>query len=344
MVINCKKVGLAKFQVETQINLETWRIYDRRATCRPAAASVSVVKTSTKFRKMTKKQISDKIRMEIVHLHSIGKAACTIARQFNVSVSTVYRIAERYKKEGNSDHKPRPKNGQKVTPSMEQIIVRTALAYPEETRQKVRDLSCLPLSRVTVANVLKKRGIERRAKARKPQISKNNREKRLTFAKQHLEKTPSEWTHFAFSDESKIVVPRGTHVLRRKGQRLCQKNIIPTKQYEEAEMVWACFTRRKLGPIVFCKDYKTKGNRGINGSDYAEILRKVGLPFLRTMRGSGPVTFQQDNAPIHKIQKVQFQFCNFSGFCFFSILNCRSRTSSGRAASKRWTGRPNRLT
>jgi transposase len=335
MVIYCKKVGLAKFGWKIRIDLGVWCIYGKRVACRPAAAAMSAVRTSTNFEKMRKTQLSNKVRMELVHLRSIGKEYCTLARQFNVSARTIRRIEERYRKEGNADKRPQPKNAQKVTPSMEQIIVRTALANPEETRESVRQLSCLPLSRNTVRTVLKKRGIERRVKARKPEISDENRKKRLLFAEEHLNKTPSEWSNFVFSDESKVVVPRTKHVLRRKGDRLCLKNIIPTKQYEEAAMVWSCFHRHKLGPIAFCNDYKTQGKRGLNGSDYAELLREVGVPFLRSMPCRRDVFFQQDNAPIHKVQKVQFQFFNFSGFCFFNILLCRSQISSEPIGSKR---------
>ena len=293
---------------------------------------------------MIKKQLSDRDRIEIVLLRKTGKKVCTLARQFKVHRTTVVRIVQRYDKEGNSDRKPRRNYAQKVNLSMEQMIVRTALANPEEPMHKIRDLSCLPLCRMTVANVLKKNGIEMRTKAKKPLISPSNQIKRLNFALEHLNKTHFEWAKIVFSDESKIVVPRSKHVLRRKGERMLLKHITPTKQYEESEMVWGCFHRRKLGPLVFCNDFKKRGQRGMNGADHADMLGEVAIPYFESIGGRRGITFQQDNAPIHKVKKVKVQFSNFSGFGFFSILVRRSLTSSMRTASKLWIGLHNRLT
>ena len=62
-------------------------------------------------------------------------------------------------------------------------------------------------------------------------------------------------------------------------------------------MVWSCFSRKGLGPLVVVKGKMDRW-------DYIDILEKNLLPCIhQNYKGKGYV-FQQDNAPIHTAKDV----------------------------------------
>ena len=65
-------------------------------------------------------------------------------------------------------------------------------------------------------------------------------------------------------------------------------------------MVWGCFIKNKLGPLV-----KLKGRMTAN--KYIEVLENYLLPFINDLENKNNCIFQNDNAPIHtaKITKKQ---------------------------------------
>jgi len=65
-------------------------------------------------------------------------------------------------------------------------------------------------------------------------------------------------------------------------------------------MVWGCFTRRKMGPLVLVEGK-------LNASNYNNLLAANLLPFINELSredhhndGDGVFIFQEDNAPCHK--------------------------------------------
>ena len=57
-------------------------------------------------------------------------------------------------------------------------------------------------------------------------------------------------------------------------------------------MVWACFTKNKLGPII-----RLEGR--ITAKIYIELLENYLLPFINNLENKNNYIFQEDNAPIH---------------------------------------------
>ena len=71
------------------------------------------------------------------------------------------------------------------------------------------------------------------------------------------------------------------------------KCLIPTfKSGQEIVLVWACFTKNKLGPIV-----RLEGR--ITAKVYIELLENYLLPFINNLENKNNYIFQEDNAPIH---------------------------------------------
>ena len=63
-------------------------------------------------------------------------------------------------------------------------------------------------------------------------------------------------------------------------------------------MVWGCFTKNKIGPLVQVSDK-------IMGSVYIEVLENNLLPFINELDTNLEYNFQDDNAPVHHAKIVK---------------------------------------
>ena len=63
-------------------------------------------------------------------------------------------------------------------------------------------------------------------------------------------------------------------------------------------MVWGCFTKNNLGPLV-----KLEGR--ITATVYVDVLENYLLPFIDSLNNQENYIFQEDNAPIHTARVVR---------------------------------------
>ena len=102
------------------------------------------------------------------------------------------------------------------------------------------------------------------------------------------------------SDESRYVLSgskRRKYVWRRPEQKMDIECLIPTfKRSQKSVMVWGCFTRFGLGPLV-----RLKGR--LAAKDYIKVLEDNLLPFIASLHRKKRFIFQEDNAPIHTAKK-----------------------------------------
>ena len=69
--------------------------------------------------------------------------------------------------------------------------------------------------------------------------------------------------------------------------------LIPTfKSGQESVMIWGCFTKNELGPLV-----RLEGR--VTANIYIEMLENYLIPFINDLENKDDYTFQEDNAPIH---------------------------------------------
>ena len=151
-------------------------------------------------------------------------------------------------------------------------------------------------SPITIKQYLHKNNIYGRVGAKKPFVNAANKMKRLKWAKQKV-KWINEWENIIWSDESKFEVFGGDgkrYVWRTPQEKYNPKCLIPTfKSGQESVMIWGCFVKNKLGPLV-----KLEGK--ITANVYVkEILEKHLLPFINNLEDKENYIFQEDNAPIH---------------------------------------------
>ena len=132
---------------------------------------------------------------------------------------------------------------------------------------------------------------------RKPLVTKRNQIKRLNWAKER-QAWRNEWDNIIWSDESKFELFRSDGrrwVWRRPHERYDVNCLIPTmKSGRDEVMVWGCFTRHGLGPLV-----RLDGR--ITAKDYIFVLSHHLLPYyyINTLENKENAIFQEDNAPIH---------------------------------------------
>ena len=82
--------------------------------------------------------------------------------------------------------------------------------------------------------------------------------------------TVQDWKRVIWSDESSIwigVNPRRQWVICPPEERLNRKYVKKTfKSAQVKVMVWACFTSKRLGPMIICDE------GGIGANEYKDIL------------------------------------------------------------------------
>jgi len=136
------------------------------------------------------------------------------------------------------------------------LRTRTALDIREElnaTRKK-------PVSVTTVQCRLRNNGLKVCVVARKPLLRKQNKVKRLQWAKTHKNWSTNQWEKVLFTDESKFEIfggKRRQYVRRQVGERMKEQCVVPT--------AWRCFG---YGLGVFCwrKSWRSHKNRRDYGS------------------------------------------------------------------------------
>ena len=88
-------------------------------------------------------------------------------------------------------------------------------------------------------------------------------------------------------------------VWRRPHEKYDIDCLIPTvKSGQQGVMVWGCFTKYNLSPLV-----RLDGK--ITGAVYIDILKDYLLPFLDDLDDWENYLFQEDNVPIHTARIVK---------------------------------------
>lgn len=160
------------------------------------------------------------------------------------------------------------------------------------------DIKCaldLDVSEKTISVHLKKMGLPTRIAKKKIILSDTNRQKRLLFCRDMLEKDDAFIASIWFSDETIVKSrPNGEMVFFRSAEG--------SEWYEPSNagggnsvMFWGVVSLAAYGPLVEVKGKNT-------AETYIGTLNDYLLPEINA--ANGLVTFQQDNATIHKTPAV----------------------------------------
>ncbi|GET59659.1 IS630 family transposase [Rhizophagus irregularis DAOM 181602=DAOM 197198] len=148
----------------------------------------------------------------------------------------------------------------------------------QELHENFVDSTSTHVCKKTLLNYLHEQGFYSRVGVRKPLVTETNRIKRLNWAKER-KLWINEWDSVIWSDESKFELFRGNGrrlAWRRPHEKYDIECLIPTvKSGQQGVMVWGCFSKNNLGPLVKLED------------DQENFI------------------FQDDNAPIHTARVVK---------------------------------------
>lgn len=246
-----------------------------------------------------RKELSEFQRGEIIGAWKCGFSERKISEILKHPKSTVHDVIFVYKKDGLEILPPRSGKAPIITERDNRHLIRV---LNKNRKTNIRELcedfiasTSTNVSQITLKRHLHKNNIFGRVGVKKPFVNAANKIKRLSWAKSRKDWI-NEWENIIWSDESKFEVFRGDgkrYVWRNPEEKYDPKCLIPTfKSGQEGVMVWGCFMKNKLGPLV-----KLEGR--ITANIYIEMLENNLLPFINSLENKNDCIFQEDNAPIH---------------------------------------------
>ncbi|GFX84245.1 transposable element Tc1 transposase [Trichonephila clavipes] len=137
---------------------------------------------------------------------------------------------------------------------------------------------------------------------KKPHISAVDRQKRLDFANEHVNKPKQFWEKVLFSDESKFCIfgIKGRKLVwRKQGTALEKENLVPkVKHGGGGVMVWGCMAANGVGRLTFI-------DSTLNHLRYIIILKENLKQGEQDLNLGDDFWFQQDNDPKHTAHNVK---------------------------------------
>ena len=213
--------------------------------------------------------------------------------------STVHEVIAAYRDHGIE--KPSPRSGrppiltERDGRHLMQILNKNRKTNLNELYENFVSSTSVNVSKFTLRRYLHKLKVYGRIGAKKPFVNAANRMKRLSWAKKR-KNWIDEWEKIIWSDESRFVVFGGDgkrYVWRTIYEKYNPNCLIPTfKSGQESVMIWGCFTKNELGPLV-----RLEGR--VTANIYIEMLENYLIPFINDLENKNDYTFQEDNAPIH---------------------------------------------
>jgi transposase len=244
-------------------------------------------------------ELSQLDRGRVLGAHAAGKSEREIGEMFGFKKSTVHDIIKAFKEEGRTAPRSRSGRPPKLNGRDKRHLVRNIKKNHATTLDEITAETNASAS--TVRRALHADGYFGRVAVRKPFVNETNRRIRLAWARERLT-WKTEWDFIIWSDESKFELTRNRRrkwVWRRAEQRMDVKCLAPTiKGGDKSVMVWGCFTRFSVGPLV-----RLEGR--LSAKDYIQVLEKNLIPYLAGLEDKGAFIFQDDNAPIHSAEKTK---------------------------------------
>lgn len=251
-------------------------------------------------------ELSQAVRERVVVLREQGNSYREIAKTLKLNHTTVYKIVQKKNETGTAENKVRsgrPKllNGTTVR-AMLREVAKSPFISSQTLAEDIATTTGVVVTPKTVRNYLHKNEIRARAPRHKPYISEINRNKRLQFAKEYLNKSQEFWNSVIFSDESKFNLFGSDGkkcVWRKKNTALDRKNMKATVKHGGGHvMVWGCMAASGTGKMAIIDGI-------MNARGYIEILRHNLLESSTKLGLGETFVFQQDNDPKHRARLTE---------------------------------------
>lgn len=226
-----------------------------------------------------------------------------VALELGLSQSAVSRVSRRYQDTNSFDRRPGSGTARCTCPRDDQFLVlksrRDRRLNSVQLQQELAQVRDVHVSALTVRRRLKEVGIVPKRAATGPKLTAEHREKRLRFAREHLDWTPEQWDSVLFTDESRMCLfanDRRTRVYRRSGERFAQCCITETVSFGGGScMMWGGISYQAKTELVFIPYGR---NGGLTSERYVEnILTDHVVPFAPLIGEN--FVLMQDNARPH---------------------------------------------
>lgn len=154
------------------------------------------------------KELSSEKKSDIIRLLKDGKSISSISEITKIPRTTINSVIKKFNESGSIENFPRIGRPKKLTDHNERYLMCQVKANPRLNASELAKMSSeqlnIDVTPQTVRNMLHKQDFHARIAKKKPYISKKNRQIRLAFGKEHINKPLEFWKDVIFADESKF--------------------------------------------------------------------------------------------------------------------------------------------
>jgi len=225
-----------------------------------------------------------------------------ISLDTGISRDRLYELEDLYERGQSLEDKPRPGRPKKVTPQMENRVIRTLTQDPTLSSMQVGPLVNVgldPRSQIsgrTIRRIALMHGLHSRRPAWKPVLRGQDIDARLEYAEAWRGRDMRFWGHVIWTDETKLELwptDRRHRVRRPVHKRFWSKYVVRrVKGGGPSLMFWGCISLHGQGRL-----HHIVGR--FNALKYGEILRQY-IPEIITQRNIRHPILQEDNSAVHR--------------------------------------------
>jgi transposase len=266
-----------------------------------------------KGRKVAKKNISRRYSVEersrMMGQAEVGVSDPELMQRWGIDKHSLSDLKKKYDETGSV--KDRKRSGRpRETSEREDRHMAIIVARDPRMNAKTMAKKLVPgmcknrISRWTVARRLREWDFGAHVAAKKPLLSYDHMQRRLEWAKKHVDWTVEDWKRVLFSDETPFCLFQSFGrkiVWRRKGERYKTECLVSTVKHGGGKIqVWGCFTYFGSGPMYWVKGI-------MDGPKYRQILKTHMVPHLNGIEKKEGIKliFQHDNDPKHTSKVVK---------------------------------------
>ena len=226
-------------------------------------------------------------RGQIIGLLQANVSQRRLARQFNVSQSTISRLSRKLAVTGSTKDRPRPGASRVTTRRQDNFIrqrhLRDRFTTAVSTAAGMRGRRGRNISRFTVSRRLKDYGIRCRRPVKGQILTRRHRQLRVRWATDMLRVRRQNWNRVVFSDESRFTLSfadGGLRVYRRRHERFADSCVLERDRFGGGSvMVWGAISSGFRSDLIIVNGTLT-ARRYID-----EILAPGLVPLLRRHLG-----------------------------------------------------------
>lgn len=238
-------------------------------------------------------------RAMIIALHNEGLSLSKIAKEVSCPKSTVGLTVKRFVATGSLKNKPITGRHRIMNPNDDKYLLIVSKRDRRKTVPQITEEFNLGRANIVSGSTIRRSLIRSNMKGRvgvkKPLLRQQNIEKRLKWAKSHVNWTPSQCGRVLFTDESKFELfgnKRRLYVRRMPHERYQKQCLIPTVKHGGGSvMVWGGISSSGVVPLLRIVGIMKKEN-------YHSMLVRHIVPQGQRLLGTGFI-LQQDNDPKH---------------------------------------------